>query len=84
VKVRIIQGLLKSRIAEGRDDKTTKMTDVRANRRALRLFVRIVAFATKVLAEVNIETGGNLDVAIERWREVIALREYGQDAHHAM
>ncbi|KAK4110392.1 hypothetical protein N656DRAFT_782034 [Canariomyces notabilis] len=81
VRVRIIQGLLKSRIAEGRDDKTTTMTHARANSRALRLFAKIVAFATKVLAEVDMELGGNLDVAIERWRAVIALREYGQDAH---
>jgi hypothetical protein len=81
MKVRIIQGLIKSRISEGKDGSTIgKANNVRTSSHALRLFARILAFSTKVLAEVDVETGGDIDVAIERLRGVVALREYGQDA----
>lgn len=74
MKVRIIQGLIKSRISEGKDSK------VRASSHALRLFARVLAFSTKVLVDVDVETGGDINVAIDRLRGVVALREYGQDA----
>lgn len=73
MKVRIIQGLIKSRIAEGKD------SNVRASSHALRLFARVLAFSTKVLVDVDVETEGDIDVAIDRLRGVVALREYGQD-----
>ncbi|KAK4157360.1 hypothetical protein C8A00DRAFT_11736 [Chaetomidium leptoderma] len=82
MKVRIIQGLIKSRIAEGKDGTTIGKTKVRASSHALRLFARILAFSTKVLVEVDVETGGDIDVAIEQLRGVVALREYGQDARN--
>lgn len=83
MKVRIVQGLIKSRIAEGKDGTTIGKTKVGASSHAsLRLFARILAFSTKVLAEVDVETGGDIDVAIERLRGVVALREYGQDARN--
>jgi hypothetical protein len=80
MKVRTVQGLIKSRIAEGKDGMTIGKTKVRASSHALRLFARVLAFSTKVLVEVDVETGGDMDVAIERLRGVVALREYGQDA----
>jgi hypothetical protein len=80
MKVRIVQGLIKSRIAEGKDGMTIGKTKVRASSHALRLFARVLAFSTKVLVEVDVETGGDMDVAIERLRGVVALREYGQNA----
>lgn len=79
MKVRIIQGLIKSRITEGKDGAKIGKTKVRASSHALRHFARILAFSTKVLGEVDVEMGGDIDVAIERLRGVIALREYGQD-----
>ena len=82
MKVRIIQGLIKSRIAEGRDGTTIGKTKVRASSHASRLFARILAFSTKVLVEVDVDMGGDIDGAIERLRGVVALREYGQDARN--
>ncbi|KAK3292264.1 uncharacterized protein B0H64DRAFT_225362 [Chaetomium fimeti] len=82
MKVRIIQGLVKSRIAEGIDGMTIGKTKVRASSHALRLFAKVLAFSTKVLVEVDVEMGGDIDIAIERLRGVVALREYGQDARN--
>jgi hypothetical protein len=46
----------------------------------LRLFARILAFSTKVVVEVDLATGGNVDAAIDKIRSLLALREYGQNA----
>lgn len=76
MKVHIIQGLIKSRVAEGRDSR------IPGSSHARRLFASVLAFSTKVLVDVDVETGGDMDVAIERLRGVVALREYGQDSRN--
>lgn len=82
MKVRIIQGLIKSRIAEGKNGTTTNKSKIRTNSHALRIFARILAFSAKILVDLDVEKGGNINVAIERMRGVVALREYGQDARN--
>ncbi|KAM5360657.1 hypothetical protein ACJZ2D_013617 [Fusarium nematophilum] len=69
-KVRVLSGLLKSRILE--DDAKTNPPQVS------RLRARVVAYLMKILVEVDQEMGFEPEIAIERMRSIIALRDYGQ------
>ncbi|SPN96801.1 uncharacterized protein DNG_00321 [Cephalotrichum gorgonifer] len=68
--------------ADGVDDTTPSFPKRAAPRykKVPRLHVRVVAFMAKIALDTDIHLGIDKDVAIEKLRGILALREYGQGA----
>ncbi|KAM0548215.1 hypothetical protein ACHAPJ_010015 [Fusarium lateritium] len=71
-------GLLKSRILE---EAIENSIDAGIPRHQLyniqRFQARVIAYLLKVIVEVDLELGFDIDIAIDRMRSVIAMREFG-------
>ncbi|KAM0438740.1 hypothetical protein ACHAPT_001498 [Fusarium lateritium] len=87
MKIRILSGLLKSRILA---EKNTlhPLSDIEADPEAStpeeqppqlsRFHARIIAYVMKILVEIDLEMGFDTAIATDRMRSIIAMREYGQ------
>ncbi len=89
LKIRVLSGLLKSRVLEETTAVYRSPTPVNRNpdgiaytprheAHILRLHARILAFVIKVLMEAEDAAGCGTEAATDRIRSIIALRKYGQ------
>ncbi|KAJ4193526.1 hypothetical protein NW755_003519 [Fusarium falciforme] len=87
MKIRILSGMLKSRILE-RKNTLTPLSDIEADPEPSmpqqhppqlpRFHARIIAYVMKVLVDIDLEMGFDPTIATDRMRSIVAMREYGQ------
>ncbi|KAF4966127.1 hypothetical protein FSARC_6178 [Fusarium sarcochroum] len=73
-------GLLKSRILEEAIEHSTDASIPRYQLYHMQRFLaRVTAYLLKVLTEVDLERGFDVEIAMDRMRSIIAMREFGYD-----
>ncbi|KAF5006205.1 hypothetical protein FDECE_7364 [Fusarium decemcellulare] len=78
IRVRVLSGLLKSRILEESPPPPSASDAPRDSVEMSRLHARIIAYVMKILVEVDWEMGFDSEITTERLRSIISMREYGQ------
>ena len=83
MRIRVLSGLLKSRILNNKIPILRSPADMAAYTPQnladiLRLHARVLAYVMKVLMEVDCQTAHGRELAADRLRSIIALRKYGK------